>query len=459
MPQKSGFFDSTSDDIREYPARDFAEYFSRFITSGVFNGGLNLNVTAIGNDANIRISPGCAWINGYVYSVYDSEVVLPVSPATTQDRIDRVILRLDTSTPSRSIKALVLQGLAGSTPTPPALVRSGNIYDLSLAQVRVKANTSIVLPANITDERLNGAVCGLVNSLIRVDTATFQLQWDAFIASVKDQGFATAESFNAHKADYIKHPGIASTSGTATAYTVTLDPVPASIPEFFGITIVPHVENETSPTLNINGKGAVALKDQKGVAYVAGKLLAGKPYTFRKVGTDFLADSGSEGGVKRVQRGGASIAVTLLSVDVTVNELDLSKAILKFDSTSKSAFMDMNKIRGEIIDSKTLRFTRHNIEGDESKNVIIAFEVIEFENVKSLVRGTLSGQSNLYGNIPNPINLSKSFIIASNSVNFFGSDGSTLNNVRATIISPTSFHLVIPNSRQGVVCYQIIEFE
>lgn len=96
--------------------------------------------------------------------------------------------------------------------------------------------------------------------------------------------------------DYIRQPAYAATSGTGAAYNVTLTPAPASLPEGFGITIVPNLVNTAGPTLNVNGLGAIALKDQKGVAYAAGKLLAGKPYMFRKVGTDFLADSAGGSG-------------------------------------------------------------------------------------------------------------------------------------------------------------------
>ncbi|MDN4600051.1 hypothetical protein P5G61_02335 [Paenibacillus sp. F6_3S_P_1C] len=104
------------------------------------------------------------------------------------------------------------------------------------------------------------------------------------------------DDYSAIVQDYIRQPGYAATTGTATTYTAALDPAPASLPDGFGITIVPHVANGANPTLNVNGLGAVALKDQKGVAYTAGKLVAGKPYTFRKVGSDFLADSGSSSG-------------------------------------------------------------------------------------------------------------------------------------------------------------------
>ncbi|MEK3750076.1 hypothetical protein NYE25_17795 [Paenibacillus sp. FSL E2-8871] len=98
------------------------------------------------------------------------------------------------------------------------------------------------------------------------------------------------------KTDYIRQPGYAATSGTATAYSVVLAPAPTTTPDGFGITIVPHVTNGASPTLSVNGLAAAPLKDQKGVAYTAGKLLVGKPYTFRRVGTDFLADSAGGSG-------------------------------------------------------------------------------------------------------------------------------------------------------------------
>ncbi|MGG6309781.1 hypothetical protein [Paenibacillus macerans] len=99
-----------------------------------------------------------------------------------------------------------------------------------------------------------------------------------------------------HLADYVRQPAFATTSGTATDFAITLDPAPASLPEGFGVTIVPHVDCMDGPTLDVNGLGPLPLKDQKGVTITAGKIMAGKPYSFRLVGTDFLADSGSGGG-------------------------------------------------------------------------------------------------------------------------------------------------------------------
>ncbi|MBP1906794.1 hypothetical protein J2Z32_003458 [Paenibacillus turicensis] len=101
---------------------------------------------------------------------------------------------------------------------------------------------------------------------------------------------------NESAVDYVRQPAFANTTGTAGSYVVTLDPPPTSIPEGFGITIVPHINNTINPTININGLGAIDMYDQRGNTLTAGKLLAGKPYTFRKVGADFLADSSGGSG-------------------------------------------------------------------------------------------------------------------------------------------------------------------
>jgi 6-phosphogluconolactonase (cycloisomerase 2 family) len=97
------------------------------------------------------------------------------------------------------------------------------------------------------------------------------------------------------KRDYVRQPAYARTSGTSTAYTVTLDPAPEAIVEGFGITIRPHIDCGANPTLNINNLGAIALKKNDGTAFAAGELVANSIYTFRRVGMDFFADSSGEG--------------------------------------------------------------------------------------------------------------------------------------------------------------------
>lgn len=306
MPQKSGFFDTTADDPRDYPAREFAEYFSRFVGNGVFSGGTKLKVSATGTTASVKIETGFGWINGYLYSVYDEPLTLPVQPATNADRIDRVILRLDTSAPVRAIRALVLQGNPSASPVVPAITRSGDIYDLSLAQILVKANTSVVLPENITDERLNSAVCGIVTGLIQqadttsifnqfqawlnTKTAEYRQQWEDFLKSVQDEGFATPQYVD----NRVLTGGYGTTSNSANAYSVVPVPAPTSLVAGLRVTVQINATNTGAASLNVNGLGPKSILKSNGTAVTPGFLKANSVYTLVYNGTVFILQG--EGG-------------------------------------------------------------------------------------------------------------------------------------------------------------------
>lgn len=181
--EKCSFFDSTDEDIREYAAEEFAEYFGSVIGNGIFNGGTSLQVYADGTGQSVCVRPGRAWINGYYYALIsdsmgtDKEIALEAADASN-DRIDAVVLRLDTSVAARRIALYVIKGTAAASPTAPTPARSGEIYDLVLAHVRVKANTLAIAAGSVTDKRLDAAVCGTVNSLITVDLSHMQAVFD-----------------------------------------------------------------------------------------------------------------------------------------------------------------------------------------------------------------------------------------------------------------------------------------
>lgn len=308
MPQKSSFFDSAPGDERYYPAREFAEYFTQFIGNGIFKGGTTLKVTATGKDANVSLAVGHGWINGYKYTVYDAPLVLPIQPATTQDRIDRIVLRLDTSAPVRAVQALVLQGTAASSPVAPGIVRSGDIYDLSLAQVRIKANSSIVLPENITDERLNNTVCGVVTGVVQqadtttifnqfqswlnTKTAEYQQQWNDFMKSIEDSGFASTLYVD----NRVLTGGYGVTTNSGNDYSVTPVPAPATLVEGLKVTIKINVANTGAATLNVKGLGKKSILKANGTALTSGSLKANSVYTLVYNGTAFILQGEGGGG-------------------------------------------------------------------------------------------------------------------------------------------------------------------
>lgn len=161
------FFDSIDgEDERYYTADEFAEYFRQFIRNGIFNGGENLQVGTDERDMKIFIKPGYAWIEGYLYKIEKEPLVLEHSMADPElNRIDRVVIRLDKTLENRYVKAFILKGAPAETPQVPELTRDENIYEISLAQVEVIAGKSFIEAYQITDERLDNEVCGLVTHL------------------------------------------------------------------------------------------------------------------------------------------------------------------------------------------------------------------------------------------------------------------------------------------------------
>jgi hypothetical protein len=161
--EKSGFFNSSGGD-RVYDASDFASYFNKLVSNGIFyTGASNLLVTPA-NGMAVSVAQGSAWINGYSYENTDT-LELPLETANgVNPRIDRIVVRW--SAAERRIYLAVLTGVASTTPIPSALTRTTDIYELGIAEVLVPKGSISVPENNITDTRLNSTSCGLVNSLV-----------------------------------------------------------------------------------------------------------------------------------------------------------------------------------------------------------------------------------------------------------------------------------------------------
>ena len=161
--EKSGFFNSSSGD-RVYDAVDFAAYFGSLVSNGVFYAATtNLQVSP-GTGLAVSVAAGSAWINGYRYENTDALNLSLTTANGSNPRIDRIVVRL--SMISRSILLAVIAGTPAASPSAPALTRTSDVYELSIADVLVPAAATSIAANNITDTRLNTSLCGLVNSLV-----------------------------------------------------------------------------------------------------------------------------------------------------------------------------------------------------------------------------------------------------------------------------------------------------
>ena len=155
MSFKSRFFRSYNGD-RKYTAQDWADYFKALIRDGVtYDQDEGLAVYATGSNMKSRIKTGGAFIQGYNYE-QDEEVELVHDTETSgQNRIDRVILRLDVSDEVRKITPMILKGLPSANPAPPVLTQdltTTKVHEYPLAQVLIETGKAQIDPGSITKE-------------------------------------------------------------------------------------------------------------------------------------------------------------------------------------------------------------------------------------------------------------------------------------------------------------------
>ena len=159
-----GYFDSVEGDERSYDASEFAYLLRTATQDGVtsHNGG-GLGVTADGMGMETIVSAGGILIGGYLYVLSDDggkAYTLAHSASGAAERIDRIVARLNLNGNAREITLRILEGTPSASPVPPVLTRTAQIYELSIAQVRIRAATATILASDITDERADEAVCG-----------------------------------------------------------------------------------------------------------------------------------------------------------------------------------------------------------------------------------------------------------------------------------------------------------
>lgn len=174
MAEISGFFNSVNND-RVYDATDVARFLKKFFTNGVFNNSLQV----VANDnMTVSVSVGQANIEGYSYEL-DAIKTLDIDDAdSTLSRIDSVILRLDLS--NRQITAQILKGSTATDPSQPSIVRSGNIYDLRLANILVSTGVTRITTSEITDTRLTSDCGNVVQAVLSLNTNDIFKQYETW---------------------------------------------------------------------------------------------------------------------------------------------------------------------------------------------------------------------------------------------------------------------------------------
>lgn len=201
MTERFLFFNAKEDGDgnydREYQASDFADYFASVLSTGFIHTdevpGMDVKVD---EDMKVTVSDGKAIIKGHLYE-NTSDLTLEHSvPESDKSRIDRVVLRLDLRNQSRFIRLFIKEGDPASDPEAPKLKRDNLIYELSLARVRIRENTSSISKDDITDDRYYEEYGGFVNSMLTIPTSQFIEEWKEFIKERNEEFDAASGDFS-----------------------------------------------------------------------------------------------------------------------------------------------------------------------------------------------------------------------------------------------------------------------
>ena len=147
----------------DFDAADVAAYLAG-LTSGVFSSAEDFPVTAAGG-LKVTVGAGRGWVHpsrftGYSITKREADTLTMPLADPSLPRIDRIVMRYDAGARAASLQ--VLQGTASSTPTGPAISRTELIYDLCLAEITRPAGSTSISTGQITDTRLDEALCGIV---------------------------------------------------------------------------------------------------------------------------------------------------------------------------------------------------------------------------------------------------------------------------------------------------------
>lgn len=169
---------------RAVDSKVFRNLFLKYFTEGVDpNGGF----TVVENSTQgALVKKGWANIRG-VFIELKSDTPITFDAADSMDRIDRVVLRHNDTKSVRYADVVILKGSPSNSPQAPNITRDETIWDIVLADVSIRKNSSNVTQAQITDRRLDSELCGIVAGTIKeVDTTTLYNQIQSDLSQFKE---------------------------------------------------------------------------------------------------------------------------------------------------------------------------------------------------------------------------------------------------------------------------------
>lgn len=180
-----GFFNSVGD--RRYDASQLSSIFDGIIKDGIFwDIGQRLVVNAQSGNT-VTIGTGRAWFN-HTWTLNDA--VLPIECESSHvllDRIDAVVLEVNSSDEVRDNCFNVIKGTPSSSPSRPSLINTERVHQYALCYIYRPAGSTEIRQVDITNA-VNTPETPVVTSILQsTSLEELGIQWaaelDRFVAS------------------------------------------------------------------------------------------------------------------------------------------------------------------------------------------------------------------------------------------------------------------------------------
>ena len=273
MAEHFSFFDAvqledgTYEEEYEYDAQKFTNYFKTLVTTGVMkSAGKMLAVSTSGSNMVTKVNTGIAFIEGRYYENDGFKELTHDTETLGNSRIDRIVIRMDLSTEARYVKAFIKKGVPSTNPVAPTLTQTPNLYEISLAQVKIVGGQTFIATNAVTDERGIKVICPWAGSNI--------------LPNFDDNAMAL------HIEDNILHTRYAETTGTDELFNISI-PGLDNFKTGDSFVMKAHISNKVFCKISVNGANPVYMVLPNGGLPDSGMIRKGGMYTLRFDGTYF----------------------------------------------------------------------------------------------------------------------------------------------------------------------------
>lgn len=202
MSFASGFFNSVDHD-RLYDATDISRLFDGLIRDGIFASIGDCLVVKQSNQMNVTVGTGRAWFN-HTWSYNDALYPVTIPPSEIlMDRIDAIVLEINSVESVRANSIKLIKGTPASTPTKPALTNTKEVHQYPLAYVTVGKEVTSIRQADI-ENCVGTSACPFVTGILEVISIEQLIpQWKDILNRFVEENTANFNTWmNGEKQEY-----------------------------------------------------------------------------------------------------------------------------------------------------------------------------------------------------------------------------------------------------------------